>query len=288
MKVIILILFLTVPGFSQSLEILVNEGESTFIGGNKIEVVSIEYSVSKMFARLLVDSKESIYVAGDELFPGGDSVYFINRIQKTGRRSRGAIVIGNTKDLKPTHVFENIINVTPDTIITVGNCELNISPDLENLRIRFSSTGLMYEILELIPEINDEIWLGTAVYLVNEIQENDNRLNSISLVKLSEAKSGYDLPLKLDEVSDELAQKENLFIRKINYSPTKRPGNEQLVICLIKIEYDMEVEVAMPVIDIEINGETFYYPFRVLRFFDTEEDAVKFAIENEIDNIHLD
>lgn len=288
MKIIILILLFSVHVYSQSSETLVNEGESVIIGGKIIELVSIEYSVSKMFARVLVENNESMFVEGDELFPGSDSIYFINKIQKIGRRSRGEILIGNTKELKPKPVFENTIELTPGTEITVGRCELSIAPDSENIRIRFSSTGFLSVIEELTPEINDEIWLGTVVYRVNNIEDNNENLSSVTFVKLSEAKPGYDLPVSVDDISDELSSKQDLLIRKIYYSPTKRPGNEQLAICLIKIQPDAEVDVAMPVIDIEINGETFYYPFRVLRFFDTEEDAVKFAIENEIENISFD
>lgn len=289
MKTFFLILFFASISNAQSIsEMVITEGESREIAGKKIDLVSIEYSVSKMFARVLIDDKEKLFIEGDELFPGDDSVFFVNRIQKSGRRARGEVIIDKVKELFSKPEYESIVRILSDTIFTIGNSQVSINPESDMLKIRASSTRILFTINELFPEIDDEIWFGSVVYRVSDVDESNGILNSLTLLKLSDARAGYDLPLTFDSIDDDLSEKENLLIRKINYSPTKRPGNEKLTICLIKLIREVDINVAMPVLPVEVNGVTHYYPFNVIRFFDTEEEAIKFAIEKDIVNIELE
>ncbi|MFX0055331.1 MAG: hypothetical protein ACFFAX_10285 [Promethearchaeota archaeon] len=58
------------------------------------------------------------------------------------------------------------------------------------------------------------------------------------------------------------------------------------VICLVRVYLDPG-QFARPIMELSRDGDTSYYEFDVVRRFETEAEAIKYALDNGIEDIEI-
>ncbi|KXK02501.1 MAG: hypothetical protein OZ913_05730 [Ignavibacteriaceae bacterium] len=289
MKYFFLILFFPLTLSANFDPIIITEGDSALAGSNYIKLVSIEYSVSTMFARVTVNGNESVYLSGDKLHSIDSGIYYINEIIKTGYRLPGIISIDTSVELLPSALQRDSITLVPDSTFKIGLSHVFLHSTSNKIQIKTNTGGLVSTINEVSPVIHNEIWFGNTVYKINKIAETNDGIHSIGMILLSEAQSGYEMMTENSDLSEiDLSQKDDLIICKIKSIASTNQGNGEFSICLIRLLRGFSENISMPVWAVEENGNVEYIPYKILFIFDNVESAVRFALENDIANIALE
>ena len=244
------------------------------------------------------------YLIGDLLVfdtDKGRKGYYITEIFKLGEDEIGYVVL-NEYNVEPFTLDY------PDKLNLYEGIEESINDLLQMkiLNIQHRDRAFLfvkYEPFDSLVYIDnyefglwDTVWLGRSAYYVGMVEGYGDAESFIELTKVNGTPppvSRTDTAASNTNISPDLKGYNigDQLIRYMHYFKSKKdkPGEEKYCLVEIASEYtENGTPMAMPFIEIERNGEKYFVPFVFVEVFDSKEEAVEYARENNITDVELE
>ena len=231
----------------------------------------------------------------------GRKGYYITEIFKLGEDDIGYVVL-NEYNVEP------FILDYPDKLTLYEGIDETVSGLLEMkiLNIQHRDRAFLfvkYEPFDSLVYTNnyefglwDTVWLGRSAYYVGLIEGYGDAESFIELTKIEDTSPLLTLTDSTSLNTESLPAPKGYtigdrLIRYMYYFKGKKDKPKEKKYCLVEIasEYtENGIPMAMPFMELEKNGEKYFMPFIFVKVFDSKEEALEYARENNITDVNLE